>query len=78
MGAPFVLYPMTAGLMKGGAGIGPVVTMLTGAALMGPLRAIVYEIPIMGGEFYAIRLLSIIWMPPVAGLIAQTAASLIK
>lgn len=60
IGAPFVLYPMAVGLLKGGAGIGPVVTMLTSAALMGPFRVLIFEIPILGGEFLAIRLISAI------------------
>lgn len=74
IGAPWVIYPMVAGLLKGGAGIGPIVTLLTGAAIFGPLRAIVYEIPILGGDFFLVRALSVVWMPPVAGFIAQTIA----
>jgi uncharacterized membrane protein YraQ (UPF0718 family) len=78
MGAPFVLYPLAAGLVKGGAGVGPIVAMLTGSALLGPLRAIVFEIPIMGGEFFAIRLLSVIWVPPLPGFLAERMASFIR
>lgn len=74
IGAPWAIYPMVAGLLRGVAGIGPIVTLLTGAALFGPLRAIVYEIPILGGDFFIVRVLSVIWAPPVAGLIAQTVA----
>ena len=78
IGAPWVLYPMVAGLLKGGAGIGPIVTLLTGAAVFGPLRAIVYEIPILGSEFFLIRALSVIWMPPLAGLAAQAIAPYVR
>jgi uncharacterized membrane protein YraQ (UPF0718 family) len=74
IGAPWVICPMVAGLLKGVAGIGPIVTLLTGAALFGPLRVIVYEIPILGGDFFIVRVLSVIWTPPVAGLIAQAIA----
>ncbi len=78
IGAPWVLYPMVAGLLKGGAGIGPIVTLLTGAAVFGPLRAITYEIPILGSEFFIIRALSVIWLPPLAGLAAQTIAPYVR
>ncbi len=78
MGAPFVLFPMAIGLMKGGAGIGPIVTMLTSSALMGPFRIVIYEIPIMGWEFLAARMISVFWMPPVAGYLAQIAGTYIK
>jgi len=70
-GAPWVVYPMVAGLLKGGAGIGPLVTLLTGTALFGPFRATVYEIPILGGDFFLVRAISVFWMPPAAGILAQ-------
>ena len=73
-GAPWVVYPIVAGLFKGGAGVGPIVTLLTGTAVFGPFRMLVYEIPILGGGFFLVRVLSVIWMPPVAGLIARTIA----
>jgi uncharacterized membrane protein YraQ (UPF0718 family) len=74
VGAPFVMLPVLAGLLHGGAGVGPVVTLLTATSLFGPSR-IVYEIPIMGGEFFLLRLASVFWMPPVAGLIASAVAA---
>jgi len=78
IGAPFILLPMAAGLMKGGAGFGPIVTFLTASALLGPMRIIVYEIPIMGSGFFLTRLLAVFWMPPAAGLLAQVAARLLR
>jgi uncharacterized membrane protein YraQ (UPF0718 family) len=77
-GAPWVIYPMVAGLLKGGAGIGPLVTLLTGVALFGPFRAIVYEIPIMGGDFFLVRALSVCWMPPAAGILAQAISPYVR
>ncbi len=71
IGAPFVIFPMAAGLIKGGAGIGPIVTMLTSAALFGPARILVYEIPIMGSQFFLVRAAAVFWMPFTAGIIAQ-------
>ncbi len=74
MGAPFVLYPIVAGLLKGGAGLGPMITLLTASSLGGPVRTLIYEIPIIGTEFFVLRIASVFWIPPVAGLIAQALA----
>ena len=73
-GAPFVILPIAAGLLKGGAGIGPTVAMLTSTALFGPVWVILYEIPIMGSAFFFTRLAGVIWIPPIAGFIAQAVA----
>ncbi len=75
IGAPFVMLPMMAGLLKGGAGMGPVVTLLTATALLGPSRIFVYEIPIMGGGFFLVRFASVFWVPPVTGVIAHFVAT---
>ena len=75
IGAPFVMLPMMAGLLKGGAGVGPVVALLTATALLGPTRIFIYEIPIMGGSFFLLRFASVFWVPPVTGLIAQFIAA---
>ena len=78
MGAPFVLYPIVAGLLKGGAGFGPMVTLLTASALIGPVRTFVFEIPVLGTEFFMIRAISIFWVPPVAGLLSQMVVRVLR
>ena len=78
MGAPFVLYPLVAGLMQGGAGFGPMITMLTASALIGPLRTFAFEIPILGTEFFTFRVIAVFWIPPVAGVVAQTIMRVLK
>ena len=78
MGAPFVLYPLVAGLLQGGAGFGPMITMLTASALIGPVRAFAYEIPILGSEFFMFRVMAVFWIPPVAGIVAQTLVRVLK
>ena len=62
----------------GGAGFGPMITMLTASALIGPVRAFAYEIPILGTEFFTIRVISVFWIPPLAGVVAQTVVRVIK
>lgn len=78
IGMPYVLYPLAAGIMAGGAGVGPVVTFLTASALFGPLRIITFELPILGGGFFLLRFLCVFWMPPVAGYLAQGLARWVR
>lgn len=78
IGMPFVLYPLAAGMMAGGAGVGPIVTFLTASALFGPMRIITFELPILGGGFFLLRVLCVFWMPPVAGYLAQGIARFVR
>ena len=78
MGAPWVVYPIALGLMQGGAGVGPVVALLTSTLLLNPFRYLAFELPILGGGFFAARLLAVFWVPPVTGFLAQAAARLIR
>ena len=78
IGMPFVLYPLAGGLMAGGAGVGPVVTFLTASALFGPVRILTFELPILGGGFFLLRLACVFWMPPVAGYLAQGLARAVR
>lgn len=78
VGAPFVLYPIVAGLLQGGAGFGPMVTLLTASALVGPVRTLIYEIPIIGTEFFLFRILAVLWVPPVAGALSQVVVRLLR
>ncbi len=78
VGAPFVLYPIVAGLLQGGAGFGPMVTLLTASALIGPVRTFVYEIPLIGTEFFLFRILAVFWVPPVAGVLSQLVVRVLR
>lgn len=69
-GPPYASFPVAAGLLKGGAGIGPVVALVTGWSLWQVTR-IPFEIATIGGNFVWIRILSTFFFPPFAGMIAQ-------
>jgi uncharacterized membrane protein YraQ (UPF0718 family) len=69
-GGPFVSMPIVAGLLRSGAGTGTMVAYLTAWSLLGVHR-LPMELGILGWKFTLIRLGSVFFFPPIAGLIAQ-------
>lgn len=69
-GGPYVSLPIVAGLLKSGAGIGTMVSFLTGWSIWAVGR-LPMEIGILGWKFTLIRVLSTLIFPPIAGLIAH-------
>ncbi len=69
-GGPYVSMPIAAGLLKGGAGVGTMVAFLTSWSLWAVAR-LPMDIGIMGWHFTAIRLASVIFFPPLAGVFAN-------
>ncbi len=69
-GGPYVSLPIIAGLIKSGAGIGTVVSFLTGWSIWAVAR-LPMEVGILGWKFTLIRVVSTLIFPPIAGLIAQ-------
>ena len=70
-GGPYVNLPIAAGLLRSGANVGTMVAFLTGWSLWAIAR-LPMEIGILGWKFTLIRLASVFFFPPIAGLIAQT------
>ncbi len=69
-GGPFVTFPVVASLWKAGTGVGPLVAYMTAWSLLGFHRILIYEIPILGGRFVTIRLLTVVTLPLLAGYAA--------
>ena len=76
-GGPFVNLPIAAALLKSGAGVGTMVAYLTGWSLWAVAR-LPMEFGIMGWKFTLMRIASVIFLPPLAGLIAQFLFSGVK
>lgn len=72
---PFVSFPMTVLLWRSGTDVGTVVAYITGWALVGIERALVWELPIMGPEFTALRYVACLPGPILAGLLARQIAA---
>jgi uncharacterized membrane protein YraQ (UPF0718 family) len=67
-GGPFLQFPLVASLAKSGAAVGPLAAYLTAWSLLGLNRAIVWEIPLLGGTFAAARYVVTIAVPILVGL----------
>ena len=63
---PIVSFPIVIVLLKAGAGYPQVVAFLTGWSVFALHRLMIYEIPMMGWQFSAIRLASSLILPIVA------------
>lgn len=70
-GGPFVSFPLVLTFMKAGAGAPQMVALITGWAILGFHRVIAWEWPVLGGRFVAIRLVSSILLPVLAGVLAM-------
>jgi uncharacterized membrane protein YraQ (UPF0718 family) len=69
-GGPFVSFPLVLSFMKAGAGAPQMVALITGWAILGFHRVIAWEWPVLGGRFVAIRMISSILLPVLAGVLA--------
>lgn len=69
-GGPYVAMPIAVGLLKAGAGVGTMVAYLTGWSLWAVSR-LPLEVGLLGWKFTAIRLVSSLVFPPLAGLVAH-------
>ena len=69
-GGPFVSFPLVAGFLRAGAGIGTMVAFVTGWALWAVTR-LPMEVGILGWRFTLIRIVCTFIFPPLAGLIAN-------
>lgn len=69
-GGPYVSFPVAAGFLRAGAGIGTMVAFIAGWSLWGISR-LPLEVGILGWRFTAVRLACTFFFPPIAGLIAH-------
>ncbi len=69
-GGPYVSMPIVAGLLRTGASIGTMVSLMTAWSLIAVAR-MPMEVGILGWKFALIRLACVFFFPPIAGLIAN-------
>lgn len=70
-GGPMMSFPLVASLAKAGAGRGALIAYLTSWETLGFQRILVWEIPLLGFEYTAMRFIASIPLPFVAALIAE-------
>lgn len=69
-GGPYVSFPLVAGFLKAGAGVGTMVAFVTGWSLWAVSR-LPLEAGILGWRFTLVRVACTFVFPPLAGLIAN-------
>lgn len=70
-GGPFIILPIIASIYKAGAGVGPIIALLTGAQLLGIQGLIVWQIPFLGTGIPLARYIVCVFIPPLVGLIGN-------
>jgi uncharacterized membrane protein YraQ (UPF0718 family) len=70
-GGPMSSFPIVTLLRDSGAGIGALVTYITAWTTTGLQRVFMWEVPLMGPEFAAIRFLASSPLGIIAGLLAR-------
>ena len=76
-GGPIVTFPVTAVFQQSGAGLPQLVALISGWSIFALNRLLTYEIPIMGWRFAALRNLSCLALPVLAGFGAEILMDLI-
>lgn len=75
-GAPYVCLPLGASLLKSGADITPIMTLILSSMVVAITR-VPYEIAFVGWKFSLLRVLACLLFPPVGGLIARYISTLL-
>lgn len=70
-GGPMTSFPIVVAFYMSGADRGALVAYLTGWSLLGFQRILVWELPLLGGEFTLYRIAAVVALPILAGLIAR-------
>ncbi len=71
---PFAVFPILLALRQAGAGFAVCVVYVTSWATLGAQRVLIWELPFLGFDFVALRLLASLALPVIAGLLAAVVA----
>lgn len=77
-GGPIISFPLVVVLYDSGAGLTQLVALLTAWSVFAFHRIAIYEAPLMGWRFTALRLVSSLPLPFVAAAIAAAILSLLR
>lgn len=69
-GGVVVLYGIVGGMLKAGAGMGVMVALITSYNLMA-LHRLPFEISFLGWRFTLLRFSAVLFLPPIAGFLAD-------
>ena len=69
-GGPWLAFPVVLALRRAGADWGPLVAYVTSWSLLSVTRILVFEIPLVGLDFVAVRYPATVLLPVLAGVVA--------
>jgi len=69
-GGPFIAFPLAVSFYEAGAGAPQIVALITSWSVLGVVRIVSYEWPMLGPRFVALRIASAVALPPLAAAIA--------
>ncbi len=70
-GGPYLLFPIAANLLKNGAAPGALIALITAKTLVGLIRMLTYEAPLLGWPLTLARCVPALFIPPLLGVIGQ-------
>lgn len=73
---PIVSFPLVIVMLKAGAGFPQIVAFLSAWSVFALHRVLIYEIPMMGWQFSAVRLTSSLILPPIAAYLTMLVMAL--
>jgi uncharacterized membrane protein YraQ (UPF0718 family) len=68
---PVIAFAIAAVFAKAGASTGALVTFITSWTLFAAHRILIYEVPLLGGSFLRLRVVSVVAVPFLAGALAM-------
>ncbi len=68
-GGPIICFPLVLIFLRAGAGLAPLMALLTAWSVFAFNRILAFEIPLMGPRFAGLRILSCLILPPFAGVL---------
>jgi len=77
-GGPILSFPLVVVLYKAGAGLPQIIAFLTAWSVFAFHRVLIYEVNLMGWSFSAVRLVSSLVLPPLAGLLSMALATVMQ
>ena len=77
-GGPIISFPLVVVLYKAGAGLPQLIAFLTAWSVFAFHRVLIYEVTLMGWRFSAVRLVSSLILPPLAGLLSMALSTVMQ
>lgn len=71
-GSPYVWLPVYVSVYRAGAGIGPIMALLTARGLLSLQLLLIWQVPFLGIELPLVRYLFCLIVPPLVALASQT------